>query len=288
VNSSPEIGLAELWRAMFRYKYVVYGCVAVFAAAAVALAYLSPKIYRADVLLAPATGVESTRRMPGGAGGLAAFIGAAALGGDASRVTEAVAVMNSRAFTLDFINDQNLMPVLFDDLWDAKAGKWRPEVTVPSQEDAYQFFDGEVRRIFEDPKTGLVRLEVYWKSPQLAADWANLLVERLNARMRATARRQAQSSLKFLHEELEKSTVVEMREALYGLIETQTKRAMLANVEQEYVFTVVDPAVPSDADRYVKPKRPFIAIAGVLLGGIVGCLASVVLTFARRRSGEVR
>jgi uncharacterized protein involved in exopolysaccharide biosynthesis len=287
VSAEGEIELKDLWRAMVRYKLVVYGSVVLFTAAAVLLAFLSPKIYLGEVLLAPAPAVDGTRRFPGSAGGgLAAIIGAAGLTDDGSRVTEAIAVMNSRAFTLKFIDDENLMPVLFAKLWDAKAGKWRADVKPPSREDAFQLFDGEVRRVVEDPKTGLVRVEVYWASPELAARWANSLVDRLNAQMRVSAIRQAESSLLYLHNELEKANMLEVRQSLYGLIETQTKRAMIANVEREFVFTVLDPAAVSDVDRYVKPKRPFIAVAGLLLGGIVGCLASGILSFARGRAGE--
>jgi uncharacterized protein involved in exopolysaccharide biosynthesis len=287
VSAEGEIELRDLWRAMFRYKLVVFGSVALFTAAAVTFALMSPKIYRGEVLLAPAPAVDGTRRFPGAAGGgLAAIIGAAGLTDDGSRVTEAIAVMNSRAFTLKFIDDENLLPVLFAELWDAGTGKWRADVTPPSREDAYRLFDGEVRRVVEDPKTGLVRVEVYWADPTLAATWANSLVARLNAQMRISAIRQAESSLRYLHNELEKSNMIEVRQALYGLIETQTKRAMIANVEREFVFTVLDPATVPDLDRYVKPKRPFIAIAGLLLGGIVGCLASGILSLMRRRAGE--
>jgi uncharacterized protein involved in exopolysaccharide biosynthesis len=282
VNAGGEIQLGELWSALTSHRRVIAVCVILFSGAAVAFALLSPKIYRADTLLAPAPAVDGTRRFAGAAGGLAAFIGAANLMSDGTRTTEALAVLRSRAFTLKFIQDENLMQVLFADRWDAQNKRWLNPERPPTLEDAYRKFDSDVRRVIDDEETGLVRLEIYWTSPSLAARWANLLVERLNSQMRASAIAEAKASLGYLDRELQKANVVEMRQVLFGLVETQTKREMLANVEREFVFTVVDPAMVPDIDKHVKPKRPFIALAGVMLGLIVGCLISLFMTYSKR------
>ena len=75
------------------------------------------------------------------------FAGVAALAGinltaSGSRTAEAVATLESRAFTENFIRERNLIPVLFADDWDAAAKRWRVEAEeVPTLGRAFQRFD---------------------------------------------------------------------------------------------------------------------------------------------------
>ncbi len=49
---------------------------------------------------------------------------------------------------------------------------------------------------------------------------------------------------------------------------------MFANVNKEYAFKVIDPAlVPEQA---VKPKRALILVLGVMLGFMLGCAQALI------------
>ena len=55
--------------------------------------------------------------------------------------------------------------------------------------------------------------------------------------------------VEYLNQELEKTNVAELRQAIYRLIEAQIKQKTLARLRDEYVFRVLDPAAPPDSDE---------------------------------------
>ena len=87
-------------------------------------------------------------------------------------------------------------------------------------------------------------------------------------------------NLAYLNTQLQKTAVADMQSTFYKLIEEQTKSLMLAEVQEEFIFKVVDPAVvPEQKDS---PKRALICVLGTLLGGMMG-VAIVLVRFAFRK-----
>ncbi|TOM10545.1 LPS O-antigen length regulator, partial [Vibrio parahaemolyticus] len=70
-------------------------------------------------------------------------------------------------------------------------------------------------------------------------------------------------------------SVADMQSTFYKLIEEQTKSLMLAEVQEEFVFKMIDPPVIPEVKA--EPKRALICILGTLLGGIFG----VVIVLSR-------
>jgi hypothetical protein len=136
---------------------------------------------------------------------------------------------------------------LFSDRWDRNGGRWQLGAKQPTLDEAVRKFTKTVRFSREDHTTGLVTVAVEWYSPDLAARWANGLVSMVNERLRTEATRNADHSIEYLNKELAKTNVVEIRQAIYKVIEEQVNNAMLANVQREYAFRVIDPAVPPRA-----------------------------------------
>jgi capsular polysaccharide biosynthesis protein len=238
-------------------------------------------------LLSPVSDSGSRNELSGLTGQLesiASLAGIAKEGDDNKQ--EAIATLKSRAFTLQFIKDENLLPTLFPDDWDSRGGNWdtKPGKTPPTSWDAYELFDEEVRQVTESRKTGLVTVAVEWQDPDLAALWANLLVSRINTHMRRRVIEEAEKSVEYLNKELNKTSIVEIQKAIYALIEEQVRRIMMANVREEYSFKVIDPAVAPDVDEYRKPKRGMI-IGLSLVGGLT---AGMVLALIRQRNSILR
>lgn len=114
---------------------------------------------------------------------------------------------------------------------------------------ANELFDERVRSVSTDKKTGLVTLAIEWKDPVQAADWANELVRRVNRQRQLEAIEEAENSIRYLKEQLGRTNSVEVQQAIYRLIETQTKSIMVAKARKDYAFKIIDPAVPPE-------KRP--------------------------------
>ncbi len=278
-----EIDFVDLWRVLARRRWTIVLVATLVAAGAIAAAFLMTPVYRAQVLLAPVIDEPA-------AGGLAAlagqFGGLASLAGievpGSGNTEEAVAMLRSRQLTTAFIEDESLLPVLFAGSWDETAGAWRDDDDIPTMDDAYELFDEDIREVTHDTKTGLVTLSIEWTDPQLSADWANALVDRVNTAMRERAIDEADRNVFYLERELQKTGIVELQAAIYRLIESQISNRMLANTRDEYSFKVIDPAVRSDDDNFVRPQRlPMVAL-GVVLGLVAGVIAAFFADFLVR------
>lgn len=273
--------LRDLWAG----RWWLVGGVLVAAVAATVLAFMTVPIYRATALLAPASldrnnmsGVLGSAL--GQLGGLASLAGINVNTGDAE-TQEALAVLRSRRFSETFIKDKNLIPRFFARRWDAAAERWKgSEDDWPTPARAYKYFDRKVRSIVQDKKTGLISLQIDWRNRAEAASWANELVQRLNAEMRARAISKAGASIGYLQKELALTQDIGTREAINRLIEAQIKQRMLANVTEEYAFRVVDPALAPDPKDMLKPQKVLTIVIGSLLGGLLAAVA--VLLFRRR------
>jgi uncharacterized protein involved in exopolysaccharide biosynthesis len=247
--------------------------------AALLVAFLTTPVYRGHVLMIPAkqTAQSSLADLAGPLGGLTAQLG---LGKPpADDLQEALATLTSRAFIYAFIEDHQLLPVLFADRWDSAKSQWSVENPddVPTMADGYDRFD-DIMKVSQNPETGLIDLDVEWRDPQLAADWANALVERVNRELRERAIAQAQRGMQFLNDQLKQTGIVEVRSAIFSLIESNIQTIMLANVRPEYAFNIIDPAVPPE--DYVRPKRLLLLAIGIVFGAFAAGIAVMLRSSA--------
>lgn len=279
--------LAKLWA---RRWWVVASAI-LFATLFGVLAFNMTPIYRATTVLVPAnndrSGLQSALGSTlGQLSGLAALVGVGANSGSA-QTQEALAVLRSREFTEGFIRDENLMPELFSAQWDADKGRWiGEEKDWPTPAQAYKYFHDSIRTVTLTPQTGLVTLSIEWTDPEKSALWANRLVERLNAEVRARAIANTNASIGFLERELETTGAIETRAAINRLMEVQINQRMLANVTREYAFRVADRALPSDPNDEVRPNKPVLLVLGWAFGTMVGAVVALLTKSRRRRASK--
>jgi uncharacterized protein involved in exopolysaccharide biosynthesis len=263
--------LIDLWLAAMRHKWLIGSLCVLGGIAGIALARVTPPLYHVEVLLAPASEVDQA----GGAsalGRLGGFFGAGfGLGAGQTNVYEAIAVLESRAFTERFVEENKLLTVLFADYWDAESDAWIDDVAdnPPTLADASSLLDG-LRQVRLDEITGLITLIIEWGDPEQAAAWANEMVAELNDRLRDRAVREAEQNLEFLRSELNDTNVVETRASIFELMEAQLRDIMLANTRREFAVKVLDPAVAPQPDEYVWPSTLHLLAGGIALGMIAG------------------
>lgn len=269
-----EINLSDLWKILVEQKKLISIIILIATLFSLAYALLATPIYRAEALLAPVEKEKGGRlgALAGQFGGLASLAGID-LGGGGGGVELAKATLKSRDFTNKFIQDENIMPVLFEDQWDSSTKQWKNAKNQPSMWKAYKLFNS-IREISQDKKTGLVKLTIDWKDPVLAAEWIGKLVARVNNKLRQEAITESDRSIEYLEAELQKTSVIEIKESIYSLIEAQTKTRMLANTQEEYAFRVLDSAVIPE--EKVKPKRALIIVLGAILGGMIGIFSAFI------------
>jgi uncharacterized protein involved in exopolysaccharide biosynthesis len=282
-REEETIDLAVYWR-LIADQRVWVGIIAVAATlTATAMAFALSPVYRAEVLLVPVEQEkgEGLGALTGQFGDLAAIAGIN-FGSTRDKTAEFVAALKSRVLSISFIKEQNLMPILFENKWDGEKKAWKEGVEPPTEWQAYGQWDGAIRHIGLDRRSGLITLGIEWRDPILAAKWANDLVQKVNSQLRADAVEEASRNIAYLEKQLPQTNSVEVQQAIYRLIEAQTKKKMIANTRAEYAFTVIDPAVPPEG-KY-RPNRSMTILIGLLAGLVLGSLVAIVI--GRRKSAQ--
>ena len=277
LDESEEIRLLDLWRTVWSGKWLVVLASFALAVLAVLASFLITPQYRSQAVLSPvgASSGGGLAALAGQFGGLASLAGLNI--GAEDNVAESIAILKSRALTERFIRERNLLPVIFHDDWDAKKGAWDVDPDdVPTLARGVERFDKSIRTVNQDVETGLVNLSVDWIDPVLARDWAQGLIAEVNADMRGRAIDQSKRNIEFLKGQLEGTDAVELRTAVYGVMESEMKNAMMAAVRTDFAFEVIDPPVVPEKPAW--PNRILLAVVGFFLGGMIG-----VLTVLMRR-----
>jgi multisubunit Na+/H+ antiporter MnhC subunit len=264
---------AAIWRYRWLAALIWIGTVV---AAGVYVA-TAAKVYRVQAVLAPSTPSDMT----GSLGALAGFAGLAGLAGVRSPgetdVNVAIATLMGRQFTEDFVRAESLLPVLFSDRWDSVDNVWRGK--PPSLSDAYRLFEkGGLRKILQDKRTGLITVQIHFRDGAVAARLLERMIARVNRQLRSRAITEAEASVAILNKELTSTTAVEMKQAIYGLIEGQLKLSTLARVREDYALRVIDPPVVPDANEYVAPRRAVILASAVVIGFCLSIAAVLFLS----------
>jgi len=300
--ADDEIDLLELFKALWRGKWWILLTTIIGAGIAVAVAIWLPNVYRAEALLAPSAEQQGggLGALAGQFGGLASLAGINLGGGGTDKTGIAIEVAKSRQFVTAFVRQHQLeVPLiaaikvdkrsgqLIIDLeqYDSAAKKWVREVPEgksiePTDWELVKAFNA-ITSVTLDKKSGLATVAIDYYSPQLAKQWVDWLVADLNQAMKQRDVADAERNISYLKTQLAKTSVADMQTVFYKLIEEQTKTLMLAEVNQEYVFKTLDPAVV--AEEKAKPKRALIVVLGTVLGGMAGVMLVLIRYALRRR-----
>ncbi|MEO0975179.1 MAG: Wzz/FepE/Etk N-terminal domain-containing protein [Pseudomonadota bacterium] len=240
---ADDIDFIAIVLALWRGRWILLTTTFLCAVGSIAYALTATEYFRASVLLAPAESLSEGGGL--GLGGLGGAIpGIFDLPTEGSKTITALATLESRSFAEEFIEERDLVSTFFADEWDNATGTWLDPSKARDLRDAVDFFHSDVLRVGKQSDTGLVKVSVEWVSPDLAAQWANELVERLNARLRDKALQRARENVDYLTEQLNTTSLLRLQGSISGLLEQELERIMLARGNDEFAFQVNDPAQP--------------------------------------------
>jgi LPS O-antigen subunit length determinant protein (WzzB/FepE family) len=288
-----EIDLRELFGVLWSGKIKIIVITALFAVGSVFYALSIPNQYKATALLAPAQsdggGLSGAL---GQLGGLASLAGVSIGGGESSESQIAQEIMKSWSFIEGFIEDNGLaLEVsaaegwdretnelrLNHDVYDVDSNRWL--VKKPSSWALFKSFSSRLS-LQEYGNSGLLLISIEHFSPYVAKEWLDLYVAAINKHMQARQVAKVSSNISYLEAQIEKTSIAEMREVFYTIIEEQTKNKMVADASPDYAFVAVSPSmVPQEKSQ---PKRALICIFGTLSGGILSVFLVLVGHYFRR------
>ena len=215
------------------------------------------------VMISRDVSADSLSSVAGQLGGVAALLGGSV--GSSRDVNEALATLRSKLLTEDFLQRDGRL----DELLRVLSG---PNLKSENQADQLQtavdLFQSRILAVGYDVRSNLVTVSITWIDRQLASQWANAYVALANEVMRLREIKDARNRLEFLKREADKAQTLDLRQAIYRLMETQVRSEMLATTKPEFAFRVVDPATPPLVKDYVRPKSWLISLTGALFGGL--------------------
>ena len=301
VHYDDEINLRELFTVLWVGKIKIIAITAMFAIMSVFYALSVPNQYKASVSLVPAQ--QQSGGISGALaqlGGIASLAGVSLGSGDSSESQIAQRIMQSWSFIDDFIKSNNLeIDIFAAEGWDRASGKlnidedlynsgttqWlvkneeTNKVGMPSSWRLFETFT-EILSVSEDKKTGLVSMSIEYYSPQIAKQWLDMYISAINKHMQERQMAKVTRNIEYLEAQIAKTTIAEMQEVFYTIIEEQLKSKMLAEANPDYAFVAVSPSmVPEQKSQ---PKRALICILGTLLGGMLSILMVLIMHYAKK------
>ena len=260
-----RFGIFESVNVLWGGKWIILSLMILSIIVSAAYVIIAPPWYRAETVLI-ASDDQSTQAMGSQLSGLAALAGVQI---SDTRSPEAIATLRSREFARSFIEDHDLLPVLFPDEWDEQKERWRnddPSVR-PSIHDGVKHFHENLLGVSEDSSNGLVTLSIEWTDADLAMQWANELVRRVNERLRVQALAEASDNLSFLRSEMAQAQILSLQQSIARLVEIELQNKMLAEGNVEYAFRTIDPATLPW--KPVRPRPLVVFSLGIILAGLI-------------------
>ena len=272
INQENEyIDIADLFQRVVNQKRLVMTFTSVTFLLGLILSYLISPVYQSTIVVSP---VEETQNssMLSGLGALSQTFGLASMS-PATEDKTAIAILKSKPFTNQLFKDDKDLRMLFESRWDEEESTWingiRPnDIMINSR-----FRKG--LRIEQEPDTNTIHISINSDNPVFASKIANQSIDALNEYMRQEAIEESVNSQKYLNETLNLTTIMDVKNVIYNLIEEQIKKSMLANVRKDYVFRVIDYAsIPGSP---VRPNRTFILFISSLLGLFLSSLYVIMI-----------
>lgn len=265
VEIDEKLDLLAFVDLFHNYRWTILLSTLIVGAAATTFAFLATPMYRADITLTVVKEKEGNGSDLGGSLSDIANLAGVNIG-QSSDEDAHKAVLSSRHLIQVFIERYGLLPTLHS----------------PTLWKAVNHFHDDLLNIKDDQRKSTTLVAITWTDPVVAARWANDFVALCNELIRTKALDQAKRNVDYLTEQAGKTTSVDVQHALYDLVESETKKLMLANERTEYAFAVADPAVAPEIRS--SPKRTMLLFGGLGLGGFIGfSIAFVRARLAVRR-----
>ncbi len=298
-----EIDLRELFKVLWINKIKIIIFTSIFALGSIIYSLSLPNQYKATVLLAPAQ--ESENDLSGSLGrlgGLASVAGFSFDNNDVDKSKIAQEVMESWSFIDSFISKNNLSVKIYavnnwskesnqlyfdENLYDMEKKRWLIENSSgvqgpPTSWELYENFSGRLEIL--QSQAGLISISIEYFSPQIAKKWVDMYVDSINQYMQEREIVKVTNNINYLKDQINKTSISEMKEAFYNIMEEQIKNKMLAEASPDYVFAPVGPSMIPE--KKSKPSRSIICFFGTLIGFLLSTFSVFMIHYLKNSEGD--
>ena len=294
-DSDDEIDLLELFYVLLKGKWIIVSLTAFVSIIGVTYSLSLPNIYESKALL---VAVNPSSNISGALGGYSGLAGLAGInlpsGGDEGNSVKAIQKISSLSFFEDNILTNIYLPdlmaikswssktniVVFDEnIYDTSTNTWireysYPQQQIPSAQESFEVFKAKHLTLSEDKKSGFSTLSIKHKSPLVAKQWAELIVNEVNSFYRQKDKSESEKAVSYLKQQISMTNLSEIKQVLARLLQEETKKLTLIEANQFYVFDYIDP--PAVMELKSEPKRSLICILSALFGGMLSILLVLI------------
>ena len=296
-----EIDLSELFHVLWDKIFYIGAISSIFSLISIIYALMLPNIYQSKATLMAVEQSSGMSGMVGRYSGMASLAGISLDSKSGSKDQEAIARIKSfEFFSNNFLPNMKLENLMAVKKWNqasntltyyagdfnSESRQWLrkakpPRSNIPTSQEAYEEFV-EIMSVNKDKKTNLVTLMVEHKSPFIAQQWVEIMINQIDQVMRDQDRQTATKSIEYLNSLAPTVINEDIKKALSALQQEQMKRLMMVEANDNYVFKVLDS--PIAAELKSKPRRSLIVIWGTILGIVLSALGVLVFNYTRKSS----
>lgn len=281
-----EIDFTEIFNILWDGKWIIISLTSLISILGVLYSLSLPNIYTSKATLAPVNPSNSISGAIGGYSGLAGLAGISLpTGSDNGNTAKAL----EKITTLSFFEDNILPNIFLPNLmavktWDSGTNSLTYNDSIyivdndtwtikPSAQQGYKVFSSQLRLI-EDKKSGFVNISIKHKSPFIAKQWVDLVIDEVNAFYREKDKAESERAVSFLNQQIAMTGLSEIKQVLAQLLQEETKKLMLIEANEYFVFDYIDP--PAVMEKKSEPRRSFICMLIAVLGGILSILLVLI------------
>jgi len=270
-----------IWKLIWKWKARLVLVWVVVVGLVVLRLLTGPVLFMSSCLMTPRP-LEKVEGASGG--GLRTPTVTSLLGGGGARDDYAVAAfLRSKQLTDRVIRELGLKKEFFSQNWDAEKEEWRG--AEPTDSEARERMARRLDVSYDD-FTGLLLLEVYWRSPDRARDIADAYVKLGDRTLRESAIEDGERRIAELEREMANATVSDVE--AYLAEELTRSVALLTSIRARasYAFRVIDPPLVPDEKSWPPRTLITVLVAFLTAAAELGVVAGIHLRGGRPDPSE--
>jgi len=287
---NDAINLKPFFISLWKSKIFIFTTTCIFGIFSIYYSLSLKDEYTARMIVEEVVSKEASSVVPSGLGTFAALAGISVPGGTSKdKKTFAVEILKTRDFFEKLVTeDDSFLSLLLavdnynlednlisydESIYDPKTKKIRGEyLEKKTFDEIHGAFLNSIS--VKDLETGSIELSVTHYSPFIAKNWLDDIFFRLNKDVKQIEYLQAKKSLDFLKNELSTTTEVELKKVIAALIDKQIQTIMMSEINENFVFSVIDSSRLPDEKSY--PHRSMICITITIFGFLFACFLAIL------------
>jgi hypothetical protein len=270
---------------MRTYPATILAAVAVCALLAIFYLHVAHRQYAVQLYITAAT---PTQKPAGALSALSSLAGVSLGAAENPKFREFLAAIRSPVAAEAIVSNQGMVRAIFPREWSTRERRWRqphsylhgpitlikrilgmPVVpwSPPDAARVYEYLRDNLK-VIPDAKSGMVTLELDSRRPEAAENLLVALNRAIDEWMRQHDLRHANSDIAYLSQQLSKTTVQELRDALAANLAQQEHARMLASAPLPYVSDIL--GTPIVSARPVHPRPIAVLVATIIIGFLIG------------------